>query len=317
MLAVSSSAVSGEYVTCVGGGLGIYPGCILLTFFCSHHIYTAQHLKGSYPGDTFLRHENHHHQPTPCTMEVRTCANGITQSRQGPDCTFQPSCYDRNTNACPMDIKTCPDGSTRVRRGENCHFPKCRSSATACPMDIKTCPDGTTRARRGENCQFVPCSVDDVIDEECVPDTRPRSVRGGERYRFNLLDEKDSNGIRGVHAQCGDVDRRTYQYGLVSGEINDSTQCSEACVTGTTDYLARELLGFEYDCDNGECKCLYSVGVLGNSESRASGNGFDYIDTDADGDGSITTGVERRDSAGVYCFKLVGAELLEDTIEIA
>ena len=159
-----------------------------------------------------------------------------------------------------------------------------------------------------------------IRDEDCIPDESPRPVREGVRFRFNLLDLKNTGGVKGVHSQCGDANRRLYEYGEVRGEVMDASECAEKCVNGVTDYLADELLGFDYDCEYLTCRCLYSAGTIedGGSETRAGRNGFRTTDTDYDGEGSITTGVEKRDSEGIYCFKLVGAEYLEDVqVEVA
>eukprot|EP00571_Detonula_confervacea_P013757 CAMPEP_0172297516 /NCGR_PEP_ID=MMETSP1058-20130122/507_1 /TAXON_ID=83371 /ORGANISM="Detonula confervacea, Strain CCMP 353" /LENGTH=175 /DNA_ID=CAMNT_0013006677 /DNA_START=48 /DNA_END=575 /DNA_ORIENTATION=+ len=131
--------------------------------------------------------------------------------------------------------------------------------------------------------------------DECVDDERPRPVRSGDRYRFNLMDSD---------AQCADANSDLYEYGEFNN-AKDSSACAKFCVNEVNDYLAGELLGFDFDCREQTCRCLYSRGTLDGQRSYS----FQRTNTRLQGEGGIE---KTRSKTEFFCFRLVGTELLED-----
>jgi hypothetical protein len=128
--------------------------------------------------------------------------------------------------------------------------------------------------------------------EGCIPDERPRPVREGYRIRFNL---------EARHAICVDQNSKPFEYGQFQG-IVDSNECSEYCVNEVTEELAIALLGFDYDCANLNCNCLYTDKTLNGSNVGQ----FDWYDNNSlEGIGPIS-GTAPKDH--YYCFKRVGSE---------
>merc|ERR1712127_582652 len=130
-------------------------------------------------------------------------------------------------------------------------------------------------------------------------DDRPRPVRDGQRFRFNLV-ERDS--------QCTDDRSRLYEWGRFNGCENFS-ECADLCVNNVPSSLAFDgsFRGYDFDCDRMTCSCLYDANTL---DSR-NGSRFDRTNRNEPGRGSIS-GTTRK--TGMYCGKLVGAELLEDAV---
>jgi hypothetical protein len=75
---------------------------------------------------------------------------------------------DKNSGAsktvCQTDARTCPDGTSVGRQGPNCEFAACppskdpaKEEPVACTRDAKVCPDGSSVGRQGPNCEFEPC----------------------------------------------------------------------------------------------------------------------------------------------------------------
>merc|ERR1712130_151505 len=93
---------------------------------------------------------------------------------------------------------------------------------------------------------------------KCIDDDKPRAIRDGDRYRFKLQ-RKD--------AQCTDIDGRLYEYGEFK-KIKNFSDCADACVEDTRSSLLDSLRGYDYDCYEGKCRCLYDRGTL---DSRNSG----------------------------------------------
>jgi hypothetical protein len=136
---------------------------------------------------------------------------------------------------------------------------------------------------------------------QCVPDDRPRPVRDGVRFRFNL-EKSDS--------LCVDSKSNLYEYGQYNG-VADASDCAEACVNEVTSSMAAEVRGYEYGCNDRVCRCLYDAGTLDDRSS--SRNGFNSINRKYVGTGSITG---TTSEAAYVCFKLVGAELEEEALDL-
>ena len=136
---------------------------------------------------------------------------------------------------------------------------------------------------------------------QCVPDDRPRPVRDGVRFRFNL---QNSDSL------CVDSKSNLYEYGQYNG-VADASDCAEACVNEVTSSMAAQLRGYDYGCNDRVCRCLYDAGTLDNRSS--SRNGFNRTNRNYVGTGSIT-GTTRKNT--YVCFKLVGAELEEEALDL-
>lgn len=133
----------------------------------------------------------------------------------------------------------------------------------------------------------------------CVPDDRPRPVRNGVRFRFNM---------NGEDQICTDKNSNLYEYGEFSGVV-DSNECAEKCVNGVKSDLASALRGFDYGCSDAVCRCLYDNGTLDNR----TGDSFNRTNKNYVGKGSITSTTKKN---SYYCFKLVGAEM-DEIISVA
>ena len=92
---------------------------------------------------------------------------------------------------------------------------------------------------------------------------------------------------------CVGSNGQQFEYGTIVGEYPpidmEGGGCSTACVIGVSSDQARgcnnrppsnRLVGFEYDCEQDTCKCLYQAGTLGNQYSKC----FDDMNTSNQGD---------------------------------
>mmetsp|Transcript_19092 Transcript_19092/g.34410 ORF Transcript_19092/g.34410 Transcript_19092/m.34410 type:complete len:200 (+) Transcript_19092:136-735(+) len=145
--------------------------------------------------------------------------------------------------------------------------------------------------------------------QKCVPDTRPQTQsKTADKTRFRFNYEKSD-------VVCADKDGITYEVGEFD-KVNDSDQCAEMCTNDTTTFLANVIRGFNYDCDARTCQCLYDEGTIVSNSNGNNAKKFDYTnypDRTRKGIGSIKN---FRRSRGSYCFKLVGAELTGEGLEL-
>lgn len=132
----------------------------------------------------------------------------------------------------------------------------------------------------------------------CVPDDRPRPVRGGQRFRFNLVK---------ANAQCVDGDDQLYEYGQFNN-VYDFTECANVCVKKVSSELidSGSFQGIDFDCRRNECRCLYDAGTLDRRNSRR----FERTNRNEYGYGSIDGARIDRSSRDIYCGKLAGAEIM-------
>jgi len=115
------------------------------------------------------------------------------------------------------------------------------------------------------------------------PDVSPVDYDG---YRNTFMRQK-------YNSECVDSTGQQFEYGTIEG-VNPSIAtpgggCSNFCIKGYGRAEARgcnqfppaqNLVGFEYDCEQDTCKCLYQAGTLGNQYSKC----FDDMNTSNQGD---------------------------------
>lgn len=228
------------------------------------------------------------------------------------DLALGNECTDLGEAAAEHVVKDgwcAPDGAASFSDGRfpsNCRevaYGACRG--TISDVADRWCPDinmktSDLRSLQGE-CEDQVNSMVGGGGGRCVDDDRPRPVRDGQRFRFNLVDSGD--------AQCVDDQDRGYEWGEF-GSCTNFSECAERCVNDTLGDLAFAggFRGFDFDCSNRRCRCLYDAGTL---DSRNSGR-FDRSDRNLPGEGSIS-GTARRSS--YYCGKLVGADAVEEVAE--
>ena len=216
-------------------------------------------------------------------MSYGSCDGGNRELQ----CTSDNNC--KSSEYCKKSTGTCGGNGTGkcTVKPQMCAY----NYSPVCGCDDWTYGNACEAESAGENVDFKgECSIDPT---ECVPDDRPRPVRGGERFRFTMMG--------GDNAICTDIDGTPYEYGQFNN-VDTSTQCSEACVNDVGDDLVAFLQGFDLGCDERICRCLFSRGTL----VRANRGIFDSYNTNHNGNGSIA-GAERQ-ATGMLCFKLVGAE---------
>ena len=140
---------------------------------------------------------------------------------------------------------------------------------------------------------------------DCVPDTRPQTqskTAHKTRFRFNY---EKSNAV------CADAEGVTYEWGMFE-DVGNSDDCAQMCTNSVPTSLANVLLGFNFDCADSTCECLYSEGTLTPSNSKEF-DSSNYQTRSSKGRGSVTKTVEEKN---VYCFKLVGTELTCESLEM-
>mmetsp|Transcript_33045 Transcript_33045/g.60940 ORF Transcript_33045/g.60940 Transcript_33045/m.60940 type:complete len:301 (+) Transcript_33045:2-904(+) len=128
--------------------------------------------------------------------------------------------------------------------------------------------------------------------DDCVDDESPRPVRSGYgRFRFNLM---------GSNAQCVDKNEDLYEWGQFD-KIEEFSDCADACVRDVRSELLDSFRGYDWDCRDEKCRCLYDKGTL---DSRNGGR-FDRTNRNEYGKGKIEGTTKKTD---YYCAKLAGTD---------
>ena len=109
---------------------------------------------------------------------------------------------------------------------------------------------------------------------------------------------------------CVGSNGQQFEYGTIVGVYPSIDApgggCSTACVIGVSSDQARgcnnrppsnRLVGFEYDCEQATCKCLYQAGTLGNQYSQC----FADMNTNNGGNGQVLT---TQPQQGETCYSL-------------
>jgi len=120
-----------------------------------------------------------------------------------------------------------------------------------------------------------------------VDKKKPKSKRSGESYRFKL--EKSD-------ARCLDKDKNRYEYGQFD-KVKKFSDCADKCVKDVSSSVLDNFRGYEWNCKNRECRCLYDEGTL---DSRTSDR-YDRSNRNNDGEGPIKKTEKKKDR---YCAKL-------------
>eukprot|EP00578_Thalassiosira_sp_NH16_P017578 CAMPEP_0181119740 /NCGR_PEP_ID=MMETSP1071-20121207/23762_1 /TAXON_ID=35127 /ORGANISM="Thalassiosira sp., Strain NH16" /LENGTH=252 /DNA_ID=CAMNT_0023204305 /DNA_START=148 /DNA_END=903 /DNA_ORIENTATION=+ len=135
---------------------------------------------------------------------------------------------------------------------------------------------------------------------QCFPDDIPRYTYDGSDYNFSRMK---------YNSVCVDGNGNQYQWGKIEGvwpPIDEpNSGCSSACISGYGRGQARgctsmkpdKLVGFNYNCDESACYCLYEKNTWSDSDTPC----FDSMDTSKHGRGDVfNTQVQR----GSTCYSL-------------
>lgn len=106
----------------------------------------------------------------------------------------------------------------------------------------------------------------------------------------------------GSNAKCVDRRDHLYEFGQFD-DVREFSHCADKCVKDVRSSLLDSFRGYDWNCKNERCRCLYDEGTL---DSRNSGN-FDRTNRNERGAGSIE-GTTRSDN--YFCAKLAGAEFV-------
>lgn len=215
--------------------------------------------------------------------------DGRSNQRRGSSyCTYSPDydCYRHGWPECCQE-----------NNGQGCprEQPQCDSHRPPNPRPGKA----TRRPTKRPTPNPTPRPNDRRPTDTCMDDERPRPIRDGQRFRFNLVDED---------AQCVDIYGRTYQWGQFNN-CQSFSECADLCVNNAPGSLAANgsFRGYDFDCEQSVCRCLYDSGTLNNKNSGR----FNRVNRNEPGRGSISGATRKKYS---YCGKLVGAEFLENVV---
>lgn len=153
--------------------------------------------------------------------------------------------------------------------------------------------------RRGNtNTDLIDTDNSDL--ETCFPDNLPWYTYKGNDYIFT---RKRYNSI------CVDSNNRQYQWGKVDGIYppidEEDGGCSDVCISGYGRASARgcssmkpnKLVGFNYNCDEAACYCLYEKNTWNGNSSPC----FDEMDTSYNGQGDVSG---TKTNVGSTCYSL-------------
>lgn len=136
--------------------------------------------------------------------------------------------------------------------------------------------------------------------EQCFPNDIPWYTYEGEDYIFTRMK---------YNSECIGTNNQPYQWGKIEGvwpPIDEpDSGCSKACVSGygrgqargCTSMKPENLVGFNYNCDEAACYCLYEKNTWTDDESPC----FDEMDINLHGKGDV---YKTRVQEGSTCYSL-------------
>lgn len=212
------------------------------------------------------------------------CSPGSHASSQS---SYQQECKEAAISICEGNIHHVAD---RWCPNEDMKTSDLRDLQKECDDQVNSMVSGDSdsndRDGRGE------CGEEGVDDES----PRPHHSQLG-RFRFNLM-ESD--------AKCADMDNNLYEWGQFD-KVKEFSECAEACVKDVRTSLLDSFRGYDWNCREETCHCLYDKGTL---DSRNS-DGFDRTNRNESGEGSVERTVRSYDD---FCAKLSGAEVFGDKL---
>ena len=143
----------------------------------------------------------------------------------------------------------------------------------------------------------------------CVDDTQPSIERPSESNYQGAQLGYDFR-LQYNDAQCTDDDDELYEYGVFY-DVPQFSICAERCVMDVPGgMLTDSFRGFDWDCVEEACRCLYDTGTL-DSWSRLI---FDDTRVDLNGEGPVMGGFDRD---GWFCANYTIAEEYGEAVAIA
>jgi len=139
--------------------------------------------------------------------------------------------------------------------------------------------------------------------EKCYPSV-PDYTYQGKQYSFGRMK---------YNSVCVDSNSKQYQWGKIEGvwpPIDEpNSGCSKVCISGYGRGQARgcssmkpdKLVGYNYNCDEAACYCLYEKGTWSGNSSPC----FDSMDTSNQGHGVVSG---TKANPGSTCYRVTDVE---------
>lgn len=133
--------------------------------------------------------------------------------------------------------------------------------------------------------------------DQCFPSYTPWVNYKGNDYIFSRMR---------FNSECVDDRGRQYEWGAIEGVYPGTEDvCGSVCVKGHSSFGCstsqrpdpEKLVGFNYDCDNATCYCLYERGTLNSKYDRC----FNSMNTNDYGRGNVYSTTTSR---GTTCYSL-------------
>jgi len=160
--------------------------------------------------------------------------------------------------------------------------------------------------RRGNNYATETTTNENNINEDgwsleqCYPSDLPEYTYQGNDYIFRR---------QKYNSMCVDTNNKQYQWGKVLGvnpPIDEpNSGCSKVCISGygrgeqrgCSSMKPNKLVGFNYNCDEAACYCLYEKNTWSGNSSPC----FDSMNTSYNGQGDVSG---TKTNQGTTCYSL-------------